>query len=106
MGLMHPAGLNVFAVRSTKNSGIYAYEQRKRSRFTREQEKQLRANTRPLGNSFVPWVPKSEHLVGRQRKKEETRRKRFSGRIGHSQNRRSSATAYAREEQVTWSQVM
>jgi len=51
-------------------------------------------------------VPKSEHLVGRQRKKEETRRKRFSGRIEHSQNRRSSATAYAREQQVTWSQVM
>ena len=105
MGLMHPAGLNVFAVRSTKNSGIYAYEQRKRSRFTREQEKQLRAN-KAAGEFFRPLVPKSEHLVGRQRKKEETRRKRFSVRIEHSQNRRTSATAYAREEQVTWSQVM
>ncbi|PYU40628.1 MAG: hypothetical protein DMG56_22165 [Acidobacteria bacterium] len=53
-----------------------------------------------------PLVPKSERLVGRQRKKEETRRKRFSGLLEHLQNRRTSATAYAREEQVTWSQVM
>jgi len=58
MGLMHPAGLNVFAVRSTKNSGIYAYEQRKRSRLTREQEKQLRAN-KAAGEFFRPLVPKS-----------------------------------------------
>ena len=57
MGLMHPAGLHVFAVRSTKNSGIYAYEQRKRARFTREQEKQLCAN-KAAGEFFrsqAPW---------------------------------------------------
>jgi hypothetical protein len=53
---MHPAGLNVFAVRSTKNSGIYAYEQGKRARFTREQESNY-AQTRPLGNSFALTSP-------------------------------------------------
>jgi len=43
-GLMHPAGLKAFAARSEKKSAIYSYEQRKSARFTRQQEKQLRAN--------------------------------------------------------------
>jgi len=105
MGLMHPAGLNVlpFVAQKILASMPTNNESARGSLVNR---KSNYAQTRPLGNSFVPWVPKSEHLVGRQRKKEETRRKRFSGRIEHSQNRRSSATAYAREEQVTWSQVM
>jgi hypothetical protein len=41
---MHPAGLKAFAARSEKKSAIYSYEQRKSARFTRQQEKQLRAN--------------------------------------------------------------
>ena len=41
---MDPAGLKAFAARSAKKSGIYSYEQRKSARFTREQEKQFRAD--------------------------------------------------------------
>ena len=91
MGLMHPAGLHVFAVRSTKNSGIYAYEQRKRARFTREQEKQLCAN-KAAGEFFrsqAPWYQRVGTWWVASAKKEETSRKRFSGLIEHSQNRRT-----------------
>jgi uncharacterized protein YdeI (YjbR/CyaY-like superfamily) len=37
MGLMHAAGLQAFAARSPKKSGIYSYEQRHSARFSREQ---------------------------------------------------------------------
>src|SRR5713226_2908948 len=43
-GLMHPAGLRAFAARSAKRSGIYAYEQRKSAKLSREQAKQFREN--------------------------------------------------------------
>ena len=90
MGLMHPAGLNVFAVRSTKNSGIYAYEQRKRARFTREQEKQLRAN-KAAGEFFcsqAPWCQRvgTWWVVSAKRKKQDA-----SGFPGSSSIRRIGA---------------
>jgi uncharacterized protein YdeI (YjbR/CyaY-like superfamily) len=41
---MAPAGLAAFALRTATKSGIYAYEQRDRARFTSAQEKIFRAN--------------------------------------------------------------
>jgi uncharacterized protein YdeI (YjbR/CyaY-like superfamily) len=54
---MHPAGLKAFAARSAKKSGIYSYEQRKSAKFTREQEKQFRANKSAweFFRSQAPW---------------------------------------------------
>jgi uncharacterized protein YdeI (YjbR/CyaY-like superfamily) len=89
-GLMHPAGLKAFAARSEKKSGIYAYEQRKTARFTREQEKQFRAN-KPAWTFFrsqAPWYQRVCTWWVISAKRKETRLKRLSELIGHSQNQR------------------
>ncbi len=90
-GLMHPAGLKAFAARSAKKSGIYAYEQRKQARFTHKQEKQFRANKAAWNffGSQAPWYQRVTTWWVISAKKEETRRKRLSLLIGHSQNRRT-----------------
>jgi uncharacterized protein YdeI (YjbR/CyaY-like superfamily) len=87
-GLMHPAGLKAFAARSEKKSGIYSYEQRKTARFTREQEKQFRAN-KPARDFFQSQPPGYKQLTTywvTTAKKEETRQKRLSELIAHSQH--------------------
>jgi uncharacterized protein YdeI (YjbR/CyaY-like superfamily) len=89
-GLMHPAGLKAFAARSEKKSGIYAYEQRKSTCFTREQEKQFRAN-KPAWEFFrsqAPWYQRVCTYWVISAKREETRIKRLAEIISHSQNRR------------------
>jgi uncharacterized protein YdeI (YjbR/CyaY-like superfamily) len=89
-GLMHPAGLKAFAARSEKKSGIYSYEQRKSARFTREQEKQFRAN-KPAWDFFQSQPPGYKQLTTywvTTAKKEETKQKRFSILIDHSQHQR------------------
>jgi uncharacterized protein YdeI (YjbR/CyaY-like superfamily) len=90
MGLMHPAGLKAFAARSAKKSGIYSYEQRKSAQFTREQAKQLRANKAAweFFRSQAPWYQRVCTYWVISAKKEETKFKRLSELIGHSQNRR------------------
>jgi uncharacterized protein YdeI (YjbR/CyaY-like superfamily) len=89
-GLMHPAGLSAFAARSEKKSGIYSYEQRKSARFTREQEKQFRANKRAweFFLSQAPWYQRVCTYWVICAKREGTKLKRLSELIGHSQNRR------------------
>jgi uncharacterized protein YdeI (YjbR/CyaY-like superfamily) len=89
-GLMHPAGLKAFAARSEKKSGIYSYEQRKSAKFTREQEKQFRANKAAWDffRSQAPWYQRLTTYWVISAKKEETKRKRLSELIGHSQHRR------------------
>jgi uncharacterized protein YdeI (YjbR/CyaY-like superfamily) len=91
MGLMHPAGLKAFAARSEKKSGIYSYEQRKSAKFTREQEKQFRANKSAWDFflSQAPWYKRVTTYWVISAKKEETKLKRLSELIGHSQNRRT-----------------
>jgi uncharacterized protein YdeI (YjbR/CyaY-like superfamily) len=89
-GLMHPAGLKAFAVRSVRKSGIYSYEQRKSARFTREQEKQFR-RSKPAWDFFrsqAPWYQRVCTWWVISAKKEETKRKRLSELISHSQHRR------------------
>jgi uncharacterized protein YdeI (YjbR/CyaY-like superfamily) len=89
-GLMHPAGLKAFAARSAKKSGIYSYEQRRSARFTREQEKQFRASEAAweFFRSQAPWYQRLTTYWVISAKKEETKLKRLSALIGHSQNRR------------------
>jgi uncharacterized protein YdeI (YjbR/CyaY-like superfamily) len=91
MGLMHPAGLKAFASRSAKKSGIYSYEQRKSARFTREQEKQFRAirSAWDFFRSQAPWYQRVTTYWVTSAKKEETRLKRLSVLIDHSQHRRT-----------------
>jgi uncharacterized protein YdeI (YjbR/CyaY-like superfamily) len=87
-GLMHPAGLKAFAARNEKKSAIYSYEQRKSARFTSEQEKQFRANK--LAWDFFQSQPPGYKQLTTYRvitaKKEETRQKRLSEVIAHSQH--------------------
>jgi len=92
-GLMHPAGLKAFAARSEEKSSIYSYEQRKSARFSREQEKQLRAN-KPAWEFFrsqAPWYQRACTYWVIAAKREETKLKRLSELISHSQNRRTIA---------------
>ena len=90
-GLMHPAGLKAFATRNAKKSAIYSYEQRKSAHFTRAQAKQFRAN-KPAWEFFraqPPWYQRVTTYWVISAKKEETRLKRLSELIEHSQNRRT-----------------
>ncbi len=90
-GLMHAAGLKAFAARSEKNSGIYSYEQRKSAKFTREQEQQFRANESAweFFRSQAPWYQRVTTYWVISAKREETRLKRLSLLIEHSQHRRT-----------------
>jgi len=90
-GLMHPAGLKAFAARRAKKSAIYSYEQRNSAQFTREQAKQFRANKAAweFFGSQVPWYQKVCTYWVITAKREETKLKRFSLLIEHSQNRRT-----------------
>jgi len=89
-GLMHPAGLKAFAARDEKKSA-YSYEQRKSAQFTREQEKQFRANK--VGWEFfrsqAPWYQRVTTFWVISAKREETKLKRLSLLIQLSQNRRT-----------------
>ncbi len=91
MGLMHPAGLKAFAARSAKKSGIYSYEQRKNAQFTREQAKQFRANKAAweFFRSQAAWYQRVTTWWVISAKREETKVKRLSLLIKHSQNRRT-----------------
>jgi uncharacterized protein YdeI (YjbR/CyaY-like superfamily) len=90
-GLMHPAGLKAFAARNAKKSGIYSYEQRKNPKFTREQEKQFRANKTAweFFRSQAPWYQRVTTYWVISAKREETKIKRLSLLIENSQNQRS-----------------
>src|SRR6266436_4777673 len=86
-GLMHPAGLKAFAARSEKKSAIYSYEQRNNAQFAREQEKQFRANKSAweFFRSQAPWYQRVTTYWVISAKREETKLKRLSELIGHSQ---------------------
>jgi len=88
---MHPAGLKAFAARNEEKSGIYSYEQRKSARFTRAQEKQFRANKTAweFFRSQAPWYQRVTTYWVIGAKRGETKLKRLSELIGHSQNRRT-----------------
>ena len=87
---MHPAGLKAFVVRNAKKSGIYSYEQRKNAKFTREQEKQFRTNKNAweFFRSQPPWYQRVTTYWVICAKREETKLKRLSELISHSQRQR------------------
>jgi len=87
---MHPAGFKAFAARNEKKSAIYSYEQRKSARFTRAQEKQFHANKTAweFSCSQAPWYQRVCTYWVISAKREETKLKRLSELIGHSQNQR------------------
>jgi len=89
-GLMHPAGLKAFAARNAKKSGIYSYEQRKNPKFTRKQEKQFRSNkvAWEFFRSQAPWYQKVTTYWVICAKRDETKLKRLSELITHSQRQR------------------
>src|SRR4029077_3819198 len=89
-GLMHPAGLKAFAARDEKKSAIYSYEQRNSAQFTREQAKQLRSNKAAweFFRSQAPWYQRVTTFWVSSAKREETKLKRLSELIRHSQNQR------------------
>jgi uncharacterized protein YdeI (YjbR/CyaY-like superfamily) len=90
-GLMHPAGLQAFAARSAKKSGIYAYEQRKTARLTMPQEKLFRKSRDAWDfyRSQAPWYQRVTTWWVISAKREVTKIKRLSLLIEHSQNRRT-----------------
>jgi uncharacterized protein YdeI (YjbR/CyaY-like superfamily) len=79
-GRMTPAGRAAFERRSEKRSGIYSYEQRKKAKLDREQEREFKANadawaffqSQPAGyrRTATYWVTTA--------KREDTRRKRLA----------------------------
>ena len=91
MKLMHPAGLKAFAARSAKKSGIYAYEQRKSAKLSREQAKHFRANKTAweFFRSQAPWYQRVTTWWVISAKREETKRKRLSVLIEHSRHHRT-----------------
>ena len=90
-GLMYSAGLKAFAARDEKKSAIYSYEQRNSARFTCEQAKQFRSNkvAWEFFRSQAPWYQRVTTFWVISAKREETKLKRLSELIGHSQNRRT-----------------
>jgi len=90
-GLMHPVGLKGFAARDEKKSAVYSYEQRKSAHFTREQEKPFRANKAAWNffRSQVPWYQRVTTYWVISAKREDTKLKRLSELIEHSQQRRT-----------------
>ncbi|HXM93079.1 MAG TPA: YdeI/OmpD-associated family protein [Candidatus Dormibacteraeota bacterium] len=91
IGLMRPAGLKAFAARSPKMSGIYAYEQRKSAEFIGGYKEHFRANKGAweFFRSQAPWYQRVTTWWVISAKREETRLKRLSVLIDHSQHRRT-----------------
>src|SRR5260370_340191 len=91
MGQMHPAGSKAFAARTAKKSAIYSYEQRKSARFNAQQEKRFRANKTAwkFFRSQAPWYQRVTTYWVISAKKEETKLKRLSTLIEHSQDHRT-----------------
>jgi uncharacterized protein YdeI (YjbR/CyaY-like superfamily) len=89
--LMHPAGLRAYAARSAKKSAIYSYEQPNSAQFTREQEKQFRANKAAWDffHSQAPWYQRVTTYWVISAKREDTKLKRLSELIEYSQNHKT-----------------
>jgi uncharacterized protein YdeI (YjbR/CyaY-like superfamily) len=86
LGRMRPAGLEAFAARKEKRSGVYAYEQRKSAALDAQQEKRLRAN-KPAWDFFRSQPPSYRQTAiwwVVNAKREETRERRLDTLIDDS----------------------
>ena len=88
--LMRPAGLKAFQRRTGNRSEIYAYEQRKKPKFTAAQQKQFRADKKTWAffQSQPPSYRKTATWWVISAKKEETRQKRLAQLIEDSRHQR------------------
>lgn len=89
-GRMRPSGLATFSDAATQPPA-YSYEQRRRARFSAEDERRFRAN--PAAWAFFqaqpPWYRRTATFWVVSAKKEETRRKRLATLISDSQRGKS-----------------
>jgi uncharacterized protein YdeI (YjbR/CyaY-like superfamily) len=80
LGRLQSAGIDAFAVRKEKRSGIYAYEQRKKAALDPEQERRFRASKRAW--DFFQSQPPSYRQTASwwviSAKREETRERRLA----------------------------
>jgi uncharacterized protein YdeI (YjbR/CyaY-like superfamily) len=90
LGRMQSAGIDAFAVRKEKRSGIYAYEQRKKAALDPEQERRFRASRRAW--DFFQSQPPSYRQTATwwvvSAKREETRERRLAVLIDDSERGR------------------
>jgi uncharacterized protein YdeI (YjbR/CyaY-like superfamily) len=79
LGLMHKAGIAAFKKRDGDRSAIYAYEQRKTAKLSRDCQKQFRANVAAwkFFRSQPPWYQRTSTFWVVSAKREETRQKRL-----------------------------
>jgi uncharacterized protein YdeI (YjbR/CyaY-like superfamily) len=86
LGLMHPAGRAAHAGRTAAKSGIYAYEQRAKARFTPEQERAFKRNRKAWTyfQAEAPWYLRTATYWVVSAKREETRAKRLATLIADS----------------------
>ena len=92
-GLMHPAGLKAFTERKQETAGNYSYEQRNEIELDAKQEELFRANQKAwvLLSKPAELVSENVSLVGRKRKKEETRQRRLKQLIESSEQGKTVA---------------
>jgi uncharacterized protein YdeI (YjbR/CyaY-like superfamily) len=87
LGLMHPAGVKAFKARKGDKTGIYAYEQRKSAKLSRDHEKQFRANQKAwkFFQSQPAWYRRTAIYRVISAKQEETRLRRLAQLIADSE---------------------
>src|SRR6266436_6391239 len=87
LGLMRPAGVKAFEARKGDKTGIYAYEQRKTAKLSRDHEKQFRANKRAweFFQSQPAWYRRTATYRVISAKQEETRLRRLAQLITDSE---------------------
>jgi uncharacterized protein YdeI (YjbR/CyaY-like superfamily) len=90
LGRMEPTGLEAFAARKEKRSGVYAYEQRKTAALDVEQERRFRRNKRAW--EFFQSQPPSYRQVATwwviSAKRDQTRERRLETLIDDSAHER------------------
>ncbi len=93
LGLMHPAGLDVFYARAPERSGIYAYEQRNSAKLGAAYERQLRASKKAWEyfRSQPAWYQRTATWWVVSARKEETRLRRLARLIEDSAHGRAIA---------------
>jgi len=90
-GLMHAAGLVVFAKRTDKKSAIYAYEQRHTASLDASAERRFRANKKAwkFFQSMPAWYRRTATYWVISAKREETKQKRLATLIDDCAHERS-----------------
>jgi uncharacterized protein YdeI (YjbR/CyaY-like superfamily) len=88
LGLMHPAGIEAFQIRTKERSRIYSYEQRHNAKLDPLYEKKLRTSKKAYEffRTQAPWYQRTSIFWVMSAKKEETRLKRLATLIACSED--------------------